>query len=78
MHYKNGREAHEGDFVIHKDGDRVLAGKVHSLNTQAKTCNGQIAIPVLGGCTHYCVTLSDCLRADDAWLMAYPEDGHPQ
>ncbi len=78
MHYRNGREAHEGDFVIHNDGYKVKCGRVHSLSAQSTTCNGQMAVAVLGGSVQEYVTLSNCLHADDAWLVAYPEDGHPK
>lgn len=65
MHYKNGREAQEGDFVIHKDGDKVIAGRIHSLQPKANTCNGLIAVPVLGGTNQQYVTVGDCILADD-------------
>jgi hypothetical protein len=67
MHYKNGREAREGDFVIHRDGEKVIAGRIHSLQPKAQTCNGLIAMTVQGSVSQQYVTVGDCLHAEDAW-----------
>lgn len=78
MHYKNGREAREGDFVIQQENSRpggtpygpIRAGRVHSLSAQSQTCNGQLFVPTYGGHTNHSVTLADCIHAEDAWLAA--------
>jgi hypothetical protein len=63
MHYRNGREAKNGDAVIQLDGGRVAAvGVLHSAVPGNDYCNGQIAptqCPQLTAC------LCDCLHADD-------------
>ena len=73
MHYINGRLAQDGDFVVIISGGSpqnppaFQAGRIHSLNANASTCNGQVAVPTYGGCTHTYVTLStDVLHAEDA------------
>lgn len=73
MHYKNGREAQEGDFVINNDGRNVKCGRIHSLSAQAATCNAQMAVAVFGGCVQHCVTLSECLHAEDVWALVCEE-----
>lgn len=79
MHYKNGREAKELDYVVWNDGNnKVIAGRIHSLSAQSQTCNGQIVVPTLGSVQNFYVTLSNCLHADDAWIAAFPEDFHPK
>lgn len=72
MHYKNGREAKEGDSVIGKawvGKQRVVAGTIHSLNAGSQTCNGQVAVSIPGGVVQVCVTVGDFVHAEDA----YPE-----
>lgn len=70
MHYKNGREAREGDFVIVKAtyGDKVYAGRLHSLNATATTCNAQVAYAIPGGSSNLSVTVgAEVFHAEDAW-----------
>lgn len=65
MHYRNGREAKNGDRVIQlsTDGGRVLAtGVLYDAVAGNDYCNGSIAptqSPNQGAC------LVDCLHADD-------------
>lgn len=68
MHYKNGREAHDGDPVITKDhSGKVVAGVLHSTIPGSDTCNGQIATAYPGGVNQLCVSIKDCYHAEDAW-----------
>jgi hypothetical protein len=73
MHYKNGREARENDPVILEGYQgKFVAGTIHSLNANATSCNGQVAYAVPGGVNHTCVTVGDCLHAEDAFRAAVP------
>lgn len=70
MHYKNGKEARDGDPVIWRPNpeyDATYAGKIHNLTT-GETCNGTIAIPVIGGVEQRaCINTKDCYHAADAY-----------
>lgn len=64
MHYRNGREAKNGDKVIQLslDGSKVEAfGVLHSAVPGNDYCNGMIA-PIQ---TNPGACLVDCLHADD-------------
>lgn len=69
MHYRNGREAKNGDKVIQLDGrGKVNAvGVLHDAVAGNDYCNGQIApLPQQAG-----ACLVDCLHLDDvAALLA--------
>ena len=74
-HYRNNREAKEGDPVIAvikslnpEVKDSYYAGVLHSINAQAETCNTQLTImtPYAGNRNQY-VSLKDCLHAEDAF-----------
>jgi hypothetical protein len=67
MHYKNGREAKDGDFVIVEEGSQIRAGKIHSLVAGCDTCNCQVSYPVMGGTSGTCTTISKCYHAEDAY-----------
>jgi len=69
MHYRNGREAKEGDFVIGKFGwpEAVRAGMIHSLNPGATSCNGMVTYPIPGQTTMASVTVGDLVHAEDAF-----------
>lgn len=69
MHYRNGREAKNGDIVIQIgfDGEINALGVLHSAVPGNDYCNGSIA-PVHGP-TSACMV--DCLHVDD--LMALLE-----
>lgn len=44
MHYRNGREAHNGDKVVKLNGDKIVAfGVLHSATPGNDYCNGSIA-----------------------------------
>lgn len=65
MHYRNGREAKNGDEVVQLglNGEGVVAfGVLHSATPGNDYCNGQIAV-VQHLQTTAC--LCDCLHVDD-------------
>jgi hypothetical protein len=64
MHYRNGREAKNGDRVVQLDHAGGIAGVgiLHSATPGNDYCNGQVAsIQAIG--TGACMV--DCLHADD-------------
>lgn len=62
MHYKNGREAKQGDVVLDLAGTIPVAGIFHSPQPGSTSCNGQM--PMTGGGTYY-VTVGECLAIED-------------
>ncbi len=73
MHYRNGREAKNGDKVVQFStggGAKIVAvGILYDAKPDNNYCNGLIAPTVGGGVTGAC--LCDCLHADDlAALLA--------
>lgn len=67
MHYRNGREAKNGDKIIqiggYGSGAQVNAiGVLYDANPGSSHCNGSIA-PIQGPQTTAC--LCDCLHVDD-------------
>ena len=69
MHYRNGREATNGDKIVQLEGGKVVAfGVLHSAVPGNDYCNGQIAV-IQNPQTIAC--LCDCLHIDDvAELLA--------
>ena len=67
MHYRNGREAHNGDKIISLNGyngNPINAiGVLFDAVPGTDYCNGSIASLVGGQVTSAC--LCDCLHADD-------------
>lgn len=62
MHYRNGREAKNGDKVVKLSDDRIVAfGVLHSAQPGNDYCNGNIA-PITND-TGAC--MCDCLHVDD-------------
>ena len=63
MHYRNGREAKNGDKIVKLEGGKVVAfGVLHSAVPGSDYCNGNIATIQLsneGAC------MCDCLHVDD-------------
>ena len=63
MHYRNGREAKNGDVIISLNGGKVNAlGVLHGATPGNDYCNGSIA-PVQSTQTGAC--MCDCLHVDD-------------
>lgn len=62
MHYRNGREAKNGDKVVQiENGQVITLGVLHSATPGNDYCNGSIApLPF-----HGCACLCDCLHVDD-------------
>lgn len=69
MHYRNGREAKNGDKVVRIEGGNIVAfGVLHSAVPGNDYCNGNIAV-VQGANEYACMV--DCLHVDDiAELLA--------
>lgn len=66
MHYRNGREAKNGDKVIQLgcDGSKIVAvGVLYDATPGNDFCNGMIAPTTVAGCSGAC--LCDCLHVDD-------------
>lgn len=62
MHYKNGREARNGDKVMVVDGyAKGATGILHSAVAGNDYCNGQLAPIILTGSPN----LKECLHVDD-------------
>jgi hypothetical protein len=63
MHYRNGREAKNGDKIVKLDGGKVVSfGVLHSAVVGNDYCNGNIAsiqVPNDYAC------MVDCLHVDD-------------
>lgn len=72
MHYKNGREARNGDTVIGKPqyAASLLVGLIQDINPGATSCNCQVIRP--GGLIQSCVTVGEIYHAEDA-LQAIEE-----
>lgn len=63
MHYRNGREAKNGDKIVKLEAGRVVAfGVLHSAVAGNDYCNGNIA--VVQSLNDY-ACMVDCLHVDD-------------
>ena len=63
MHYRNGREAKNGDQLVKLEGGKIVAfGVLHSATPGNDYCNGNIAV-VQDARDYAC--LVDCLHVDD-------------
>ena len=63
MHYRNGREAHNGDKIVKLEGSKVVAfGVLHSAVPGNDFCNGNIAV-IQNANDYACMV--DCLHVDD-------------
>ena len=62
MHYKNGREAKNGDRVVMFRNGRVISGMLYNATPGNDQCNGSVA--EIGPNDPY-ANLSECLHADD-------------
>lgn len=71
MHYKNGREAKNGDRVILiSEYGTVAAGILYNALAGNDTCNGRLAIP---SPSDPCPNLKECLHADDVAKATIPD-----
>ena len=69
MHYRNGREAKNGDKVVQlsfEGGKIVNVGILHDANPGNDYCNGSIA-PICATLAGAC--MCDCLHMDDVAAM---------
>ena len=63
MHYRNGREAKNGDKIVQLEGGKVVAfGVLHSAVPGNDYCNGNIAT-IQSPQQYACIV--DCLHVDD-------------
>lgn len=64
MHYRNGREAKNGDKIVQLNGDGTIGavGVLYDAKPGNDYCNGTIA-PIQGPLTGAC--MCDCLHVDD-------------
>lgn len=62
MHYKNGREAKQGDRVFAMNNGTAISGILHDLKPGSSSCNGRLAATSQND--PY-VTIGECLHADD-------------
>lgn len=63
MHYRNGREAKNGDKIVRLNGAKIEAfGVLHSAVPGNDHCNGNIA--VVQSATEY-ACMCDCVHIDD-------------
>lgn len=66
MHYRNGREAKNGDNVVQFqiDGTKIVSvGILHDATPGNDYCNGSVAPTTSAGVTGAC--MCDCLHVDD-------------
>jgi hypothetical protein len=68
MHYKNGREAKQGDVVVNVAQKQF--GILHTLNAQSDTCNGRLA---MASPNDPWVNIKDCLHIDDIAAVEIPD-----
>jgi hypothetical protein len=63
VHYRNGREAKNGDKIVRLEGGKVVAfGVLHSAVPGNDYCNGGIAV-VQSPSEYACMV--DCIHVDD-------------
>jgi hypothetical protein len=63
MHYRNGREAKNGDKIVKLEGGNIVAfGVLHSAVLGNDYCNGSIAV-IQPANDYACMV--DCLHIDD-------------
>ena len=71
MHYKNGREAKNGDVVLMVSGNEMLTGILYGATAGNDFCNGYLA-QRRPGSDHY-ANLSECLHIDDVKAALEPK-----
>lgn len=63
MHYRNGREAKNGDKIVKLEGGKIVAfGVLHGAIAGNDYCNGNIAV-IQPANDYACIV--DCLHVDD-------------
>lgn len=63
MHYRNGKEAKNGDKIVRLDGCKIVSfGVLHSAVPGNDYCNGNIAV-IQSASDYACMV--DCLNIDD-------------
>lgn len=78
MHYRNGREAKNGDKIVKLEGGKVVSfGVLHSATPGNDYCNGNIAV-IQAPNDYACMV--DCLHIDDVaeMLAAQGLDRRPE
>ncbi len=71
MHYRNGREAKNGDKVVQLNGGKIVAsGQLQNATPGNDYCNGQIVVtgyenPNYGSAIIVGACMCDCLHVDD-------------
>jgi len=71
MHYKNGREAKNGDrVVLVNEYGTVAAGILYNAVAGNDSCNGRLAIP---SPSDPCPNLKESLHADDILKATIPD-----
>ena len=73
MHYKNGREAKNGDLVFanYNNGQVYVGVLFNAKALNGSDCNGTIA-PISGGTAAY-ADLKNCLHIDDIAAATIPD-----
>lgn len=67
MHYRNGREANNGDRIVKLEGGKIVAfGVLHGATPGNDYCNGNIAV-VQTANDYACIV--DCLHVDDVAVL---------
>ncbi len=70
MHYKNGREAKDGDsIIVLTPGQPVQAGVLYASHAGSDTCNGRLAHTSPGDMY---VNIKDCLHVEDVRQATVP------
>jgi len=69
MHYANGREAKNGDKVVHLGYGGPVVGILYDAQSGNDYCNGKIAVTKPND---PCPNLKECLHLDDV-LALFPE-----
>ena len=75
MHYKNGREAKQGDMVVNFNGTITQSGILHSLVAGSDSCNGRLTMPTA---SDPYINIKDCLHVDDIAAATVPDTTAPK
>ena len=72
MHYKNGREAKAGDFILNLSSG--TSGILYTVNAGATSCNGRLARVTVND--EY-LNINECLHVDDIRAANVPPPAVP-